>query len=248
MNLAVTIGAGVAGVAAGWGGGFLGVQMERLEGLQKEEAEERAEYEAGVAAKAVAARAAGEEPPASLPWRSEHYGWTWLERYLAPVLGAVCFALLASRHGLTWRCAEDLLWTAVFVHIITLDLKHGLILDLVTYPAFVVALVLAAVTPGLSVLQAVIGAAVMGVFFLICHLAYPPGIGLGDVKLVALIGAVTGLGAAHYAAFDAVFLGVFLGGFAALILLVTRVRSRKEGIAYGPFLCAGALVVLYLTL
>ena len=248
MNLALAIGAGVAGAAVGWGAGFLDVHLERVEGLQKEEGEERAEYEAEVAQKAEAARVAGEEAPAALPWASESYGWTWLEIYLAPVLGAFGFSLFAGRHGLTWVSAEDLLWTALFIHIITFDLKHRLILDLVTYPAFVVALVLAAVTPGLSILQAVIGAVGMGGFFLIFHVISRRGLGLGDVKLVALIGAVAGLGAGHYQALEAIVVGVFLGGVVALLLLITRIRSLRDPIPYGPFLCVGAVLVLYLSL
>jgi leader peptidase (prepilin peptidase)/N-methyltransferase len=136
----------------------------------------------------------------------------------------------------------------VFIHITIFDLKHRLILDLVTYPAFVVALVLAAVTPGLSILQAVIGAVGMGGFFLIFHVVSRRGLGLGDVKLVALIGAVAGLGAGHYQALEAIVVGVFLGGVVALLLLITRIRSLKDPIPYGPFLCVGAVVVLYLSL
>src|ERR1019366_10418521 len=94
MNIALAIGAGVTGAAVGWGAGFLDVHLESVEGLQKEEGEERAEYEAEVAQKAEAARVAGEEAPAAMPWASERYGWTWLEIYLAPVLGAFGFSLL----------------------------------------------------------------------------------------------------------------------------------------------------------
>jgi prepilin signal peptidase PulO-like enzyme (type II secretory pathway) len=39
---------------------------------------------------------------------------------------------------------------------------------------------------------------------------------------------------------------VFIGGATALVLLVTRVRSLKDPIPYGPFLCAGAALILYL--
>ena len=42
--------------------------------------------------------------------------------------------------------------------------------------------------------------------------------------------------------------GVFLGGAAALLLLITRLRSLKDPIPYGPFLCAGAVLVLFQSL
>ena len=73
-------------------------------------------------------------------------------------------------------------------------------------------------------------------------------IGLGDAKLGALVGAVTGAGptGAHLGAIYAVVAGVFIGGATALVLLVTRIRRLKDPIPYGPFLCAGAALILYL--
>jgi leader peptidase (prepilin peptidase)/N-methyltransferase len=43
----------------------------------------------------------------------------------------------------------------------------------------------------------------------------------------------------------AVLYGVFLGGFVAIILLITRIRSLKDAVPYGPFLTVGTLIVLY---
>jgi len=251
MNLAFTIGAGAAGAVLGIGAGGLNILLERMERLREEEDEERAEYEADVAKQADQSRARGDQPEPAPPWLPERYGWTWLEWAAAPVLGAFSFSLFAGKLGLTWTGLELLLWMAVFVQIVTFDLKHRLILDKVTYPAIVLALVLSAVTTGLSLPRAVTGAAVIGCFFLLFHLISRRGIGLGDAKLGALIGAVTGLGfdsPAHLQALYAVTAGIFLGGAAALLLLITRIRSLKDPIPYGPFLCAGAVLVLFQSL
>ena len=251
MNVAFTILAGVAGAALGAGVGWLNVLLERLERLREEEDAERAEYETEAATQAEAARARGEQPEPVQPWLPERYGWTWLEWGAAPVLGAVSFSLFAAHQGLTWLTIENLLWMSVFVHIVTFDLKHRLILDWVTYPGIVLALALAAVTPGLSLVRALTGGVVIGLFFLAFHFVSRRGIGLGDVKLGALIGAVTGLAfdsPDHLQAIYAVTGGVFLGGAAALLLLITRLRSLKDPIPYGPFLCAGAVLVLFQSL
>jgi Flp pilus assembly protein protease CpaA len=251
MNLAFTLAAGAAGAGVGLGTGWLNVVLERVERLRLEEDEERAEYEAEVAKQADAARERGEQPEAAAPWLPEKYGWTWLEWGLAPVLGAFAFSLFAGRQTLTWAALETFLWMAVFVQIVLFDLKHRLILDKITYPAIVVAVVLSAVTPGLSFTRSLVGALVIGGFFLLFHLISRRGIGLGDAKLGALIGAVTGLGLdspGHLQAIYAVTGGIFLGGAVALLLLVTRVRSLKDPIPYGPFLCAGAVLVLFQSL
>jgi Flp pilus assembly protein protease CpaA len=246
MNALLTAGAGLAGIAVGFGDGWLSVFLERVERLREEEDEERAEYESEVASAAEAARNRGETPEEAPAWQPEPYGWTWLEWGLAPALCASGFSLFAARAGATWPTTlEDLLWVAVFVHIIVFDIKHRLILDKVTYPALALALILAAVTPGLDGFRALIGAGVVGGLFLALHLVSRRGIGLGDAKLGALVGAVTGLGFFdHPQALYAVIYAILLGGAVAILLLITRLRSMKDPIPYGPFLCLGAAIVL----
>ena len=68
-------------------------------------------------------------------------------------------------------------------------------------------------------------------------------LGFGDVKLVAFIGSVVGI--YKVAIVSALFLGVLFAGVVSLLLVVTRIRSMKDAIPYGPFLAAGALVVLW---
>jgi leader peptidase (prepilin peptidase)/N-methyltransferase len=247
VNALVTVGAGLGGAAVGLGGGWLAVFLEGVEGLREEEDAERAEYEAEIASEAEAARARGETAADAPAWQPERYGWTWLEWGLAPVLCAFGFSLFTGRAGETWATLEDLLWVAVFVHIIVFDIKHRLILDKITYPAVALALILAAVTPGLDGIRALLGAAVVGGLFLALHLISRRGIGLGDAKLGALVGAVTGLafdGVDHLQALDAVIWAILLGGAVAILLLITRVRTMKDPIPYGPFLCVGAAIVL----
>ena len=67
------------------------------------------------------------------------------------------------------------------------------------------------------------------------------GLGLGDVKLGAVIGLWLGWLDPWMLAFG-LCIGVFLGGIAALFLLITRRASRKDPMAYGPYLIAGALL------
>jgi Flp pilus assembly protein protease CpaA len=241
---------GCAGGLVGLGSGWLSVRLERMEKLEEEENEERVEYEASVAKTAAEAEEKGEEPPEALPWLPERYGWTWLERCLNPALTAFGFALFAGREGVTLLMFEHLLWVAVFSHIIVFDLKHRLILNRITYPAVPLTLVLAAVTPGLSLSRALTGAVCIGAFFLLFSLVSRGGIGLGDAKLGALMGAVNGLSfdsVEHLQAISAVVAAIFLGGAVSIVLLVTRVRGLKDPIPYGPFLCAGAVLVLYQT-
>ena len=72
-------------------------------------------------------------------------------------------------------------------------------------------------------------------------LAYPSGLGMGDVKLATFLGA--GLGVS---VIPAMFVGFFLAFVPAAVLLVRQgVRARKQAIPLGPFLALGGVVALF---
>ena len=256
---ALVIAMAVVGGAC-WGliSGYFAVLLERWENLEKEDQEdlEIALKEVADAREAalVKAQEAGEpEPPDDLEykkWTIDPYGWTWLEKYLSPGLGAASFGLFTWHQGLTKSLAIHLVWVAIFVHIIGFDLKHRLILNKVTYPAVLIAVGASLLTPGLTVAMSATGAVVIYLFFWIQNIVSRGSIGLGDAKLGALIGAVCGLGfdvtnPMSFAAIYASVYGALLGGAVALVLLVLRIRGLKDPIPYGPFLCAGAAFMLY---
>ncbi|HVC42478.1 MAG TPA: A24 family peptidase [Candidatus Saccharimonadales bacterium] len=244
----VIAGVTVAGGLVGLGTGWLAVRLERFEKLEDEERQERLDYERDIAVELSRAASAGEEPLAAQPWAGERYGWTWLERWLSPALGAIGFGAFGAHEAFGSGLLIHLLWIAIFVQVVDFDLKHRLILNVVTYPSVLAAVVLSEWSPGLTVTSAIIGAVGVAAFFLVQNLVSRGSIGLGDAKLGGLVGAVTGAGptATHLGAVYAVIAGVFIGGATALVLLVTRVRKLKDPIPYGPFLCAGAALILYL--
>jgi leader peptidase (prepilin peptidase)/N-methyltransferase len=73
-------------------------------------------------------------------------------------------------------------------------------------------------------------------------LIYPAGMGMGDVKLAALIGAVLGWSVA------VAILGALLAGavFAVAVLVREGMSARKKAIPYGPFIAFGGIVVMLL--
>lgn len=235
------------GAVVGLGAGWLSLLLERVERLEDEDREDRQAYEAEAAAAALAEEQAGRRAPRVEPWPRERYGWSWLERVLCPVLGAAGFTTFAAHEPLATGLAVHLLWVAVFVQIVGFDIKHRLILNRVTYPAIVVALALSSVSPGLDLWRSLGGAVAVGLFFVIQNVVSRGGIGLGDAKLGALIGAICGLGLDlhHIGAAYAVIYAIFLGGAVAFVLLVLRIRSLKDPIPYGPFLCIGAAYILF---
>jgi leader peptidase (prepilin peptidase)/N-methyltransferase len=177
---------------------------------------------------------------------------------LVELLGGVVFFLSYWYFGLTVRFGITAFWCCVFLVIIFIDWEHKLILNKVTYPMAVLALVILAfdvLSPGSvlpgglsflpadkpAILSGVIGGAVGLGFFLLIFFITPRGMGLGDVKLACLIGLVTGWPIAVVA----LLLGIFLGGIVALLLLSLRLKGRKEPIPYGTFLAIGTIIALF---
>jgi leader peptidase (prepilin peptidase)/N-methyltransferase len=85
-------------------------------------------------------------------------------------------------------------------------------------------------------------AAYFGLMYVLALIARG-GLGFGDVKLAILIGAFTGfLGWDHVLV--AGFGAFLIGGTVSLVLLVTRLRSRKDAIAFGPFMIAASILAV----
>jgi leader peptidase (prepilin peptidase)/N-methyltransferase len=94
-----------------------------------------------------------------------------------------------------------------------------------------------------DLVRSALGLLALGGGFLLVALVVPRGMGMGDVKLGALIGLVLGaqgLGPVGVAAGA----GVLLGGLGAIAALVGG-ASRKQALPFGPFLAAGALVAVF---
>ncbi len=156
----------------------------------------------------------------------------------------VLFAGLFWLYGLSIELAVAAFFSSLFIVLMVIDLEHRLILNRVVYPAMAVALLTSAflsqseIVPNIK--YSAIGGGIGLVLFLLIVLISRGGMGWGDVKMAALIGLITGFPLV----FVALFLAVVLGGLAAVILLLLKVKKRKEGIPFAPFLSIAAIVTL----
>ncbi len=97
---------------------------------------------------------------------------------------------------------------------------------------------------GVPALGIVAGGAVLWVFYFILRLAYPPGMGFGDVKLAGVLGLYLGyLGWAHV--FAGTFAAFLFGGLWSLGVLAARRGTLKSSIPFGPFMLAGAAAAMF---
>lgn len=162
-------------------------------------------------------------------------------RWIALVVAAT--AGLGAACGIAFGFTLEALIGAVFCWVLVLitrtDLEHRLIPNRVVIPASVAILVARTVDdPSVAWLFSGLGA---GLFLFVFVLVYPSGIGMGDVKLAALMGFALGTSVA-----PALFLGFAVAFVPAAFLLLRHGRSAlKLGIPLGPFLALGGVVGLF---
>jgi leader peptidase (prepilin peptidase) / N-methyltransferase len=161
---------------------------------------------------------------------------------LYPAVELATAALVAGcfvAFGLSGEAFVAAFFCVVLVVLSAIDLRHRIVPNRIVLPAALV--VLAAQTALEPSPEWALGALGASGFLLVAALTYPAGMGMGDVKLALLLGAMLG---------RLVGVGLMIGMVAALIpsvVLLARHGSaaRKMGIPFAPFLAFGAIVALF---
>jgi prepilin signal peptidase PulO-like enzyme (type II secretory pathway) len=152
----------------------------------------------------------------------------------------VLFGLLGWWYGLTPYLGLVLIYTTVLILVTVTDLEHRLIFNIIILPAILLAIGAAFVTPGMTWRSALVGGVTAFVIVYLAVLVSRGGLGEGDVTLSTFLGFVMGF---PHIVLSLTF-GVFLGGFVAFALLVTRRVTLKTFIPYGPFLTTTGWIML----
>jgi leader peptidase (prepilin peptidase)/N-methyltransferase len=129
----------------------------------------------------------------------------------------------------------------VLVPVALIDFDHRIIPNKIMLPAAIAALVIGLITRPSGVPEQLIAGAAAGAFFLLFAVAYPRGMGMGDVKLAAVLGLFLGRSVA-VALIVGVFVGAVVGGIVMARLGVAK--GRKTAVPFGPFLAFGGVVGL----
>jgi leader peptidase (prepilin peptidase)/N-methyltransferase len=162
-----------------------------------------------------------------------------------PLVEALTAALCAGAvivHSSATGIALSLALILLVVPAALIDIEHRIIPNSLTALGAVVALALGlALDPGGEPQRLIAGAAAGG-FLLIAALAYPGGMGMGDVKLAAVMGLFLGRAVAP-AILIALVVGVLVG--AAIIARKGAREGRKTAVPFGPFLALGAIVATF---
>jgi len=155
--------------------------------------------------------------------------------------GALCAGVVLAK-GPDADVLLGLALVLLLVPITLIDLDHRIIPNALTLLGAVVAPALVALTAPDALLEHALAGAAAGGFFLLAVVAYPRGMGMGDVKLAAVLGLFLGRAVAP-ALFVALIAGTLVG--AAIIARKGAHEGRKTAVPFGPFLAFGALVALF---
>jgi prepilin signal peptidase PulO-like enzyme (type II secretory pathway) len=151
------------------------------------------------------------------------------------LLGGVCGLVF----GFTVEAAAATLFCWILVVVTRTDLEYRLIPDLVVLPGAVAVLALRTIDdPSVEWILSALGA---GLLLFLVVLVYPRGLGMGDVKLSALLGAGLGISVTV-----AMFVGFFAAFVPAAVLFARQGRdARKSTLPLGPFLALGGVIALF---
>jgi len=176
------------------------------------------------------------------------------------LLFALSFWYLGSSDwylGLSVQFVVIAFYGSLFLVIGVIDLEHQLVLNKISYPAMALALVIAIFQPPpelialnlawpwSGIVNALMGGAIGFLFLLLAYLITlaiyrAEAMGFGDVKLAGLIGLATG----PKLVLLALTLGAILGGLVGIILLLLKLKKRKEPLPFGSFLVISAMLTL----
>ena len=135
---------------------------------------------------------------------------------------------------------------AILMVITFIDIDHRIIPDLISLPGIVFFFIASLTIPTISIKDSVIGILIGGgILFIIAELYFritgKEGMGGGDVKLLAMIGALIGWQGVLFTIFASSLIGTIIG----IMLMVIQRKNLKLAIPFGPFLSIGAVIYVF---
>jgi leader peptidase (prepilin peptidase)/N-methyltransferase len=165
---------------------------------------------------------------------------------LVEALTGLLFALVLYRFGFQWVTPVYWLFAAALIVITFIDLDHQIIPDVISLPGIVVGFLCSFAVPWLTWTDSLLGILVGGGSLYLVAVGYElltrkEGMGGGDIKLLAMIGAFLG----WKAVLPIVFISSFMGTLVGVPVMLIKKADSRLAIPFGPFLAAAALFYLF---
>ncbi|MBN2372752.1 prepilin peptidase [bacterium] len=165
---------------------------------------------------------------------------------LVESITSMLFLIVGWRFGPSWALIPYLFFTASLVAIAFIDIEHLIIPDRISLPGIVLGFLISFL-PFMHVgrIDSLIGIFLCGgAFYLVDKISLlvwkREGMGGGDMKLIAMVGAFLG----WRGGVVTIFLASLLGSIWGILMIILKKKGRMDTIPFGPFICLGALISL----
>ena len=164
---------------------------------------------------------------------------------LIELSNGLLYVFLYYQYHLSVQTVVFALLTTALLIVSCIDLAHTIIPDAITLPGIVVGLGTSLWLTPVGLRNALLGVVLGGGLFLLMAILsvvilQREGMGGGDIKLIAMLGAFLG----WQAVLVTIFLAAVLGASVGLALILLRRKDRREPLPFGPFLALGALLAM----
>jgi leader peptidase (prepilin peptidase)/N-methyltransferase len=156
-------------------------------------------------------------------------------------LNALLYVAAFYRFGVSLQTPLVMALLSAFIVVTFIDLEHQIIPDEITLPGIVLGLLLGPLVMHTGWVGSILGLLIGGGLFYLIAVISRGGMGGGDIKLIAMIGAFLG----WKPILLTIFLGSLLGSVFGVAFMVFRGMHRKTPIPFGPYLVAGAVISIF---
>jgi len=145
------------------------------------------------------------------------------------------------KFGLNIKLIFMLILLSSLIVISFIDYKFMIIPNVITYPGVIIGLLYAIIFEYINIINSLLGIFIPAFLLLIIALIFRGGMGIGDIKLVAMLGAFLG----YKYTLAAIFIGSVFGSIIGLTLMSLGILKKKSRIPFGPFICIGAVLMIF---
>lgn len=165
---------------------------------------------------------------------------------IVEVITTISSFLIFIKFGISTDYFVYFFFICALIILTVIDLYHQIIPDVISLPGIVVGLLASLIIRNVSFLESLIGMILGGGSLFLIAVAYQwlfkkEGMGGGDIKLLAMIGAFLG----WKSVFITIILSSFIGSIVGIILISIKGKDFKYAIPFGPFLSIGAAISLF---
>ncbi|MFH2013088.1 MAG: prepilin peptidase [Pseudomonadota bacterium] len=166
--------------------------------------------------------------------------------FIVELLTGLFSLVLFLKFGLSLSYFVFFAFCAALIVITFIDIDHQIIHNVITFPGIVIGLTISFFLPGMAFKDSIIGIAAGGGGFLLLALGYKivakrEGMGMGDIKLISMIGAFIGL----KGVLVTIFAGSLFGALIGLTVMLKEKKDTKFAVPFGPFLAMGAIIYIF---